>query len=165
MVFTDNVLALLAMACTKEAGGGNHDTVINSMHDINNFAFTVGAYRGNSTTGMQVSAVLFEAQIGKGSTPATRQDFNIEIPFTNGGEEDNRKLSIIAIYVEATEKIEMSTQYSALGSGAISEVCKFIVINDISGQDRTILISRDIINPPVNFIGSQIINVQNEVLT
>ncbi len=165
MVFTDNVLALLAMACTQESGSGNHDTVLNSMHDINNFAFTVRAYVGNSTTVMSSSVVLFQAQIGKGTSPATRQDFNIENPFTNGGEEDNRKLSIKAVYVNATEKIEMSTQFSALGLGAISEVCKFIVINDISSADRTILISRDIIDPPVNFIASDIINVLNEVLT
>jgi len=164
MVFTDNVLALLAGACAP-IDNLVHSTVLNSMHDINNVAFTVNPYNGNNADAMQVSAVLSEAQVGKGTSTPTRQDFNIENPFTNGGEEDNRKQSLTAVYVNATEKIEMSTTIVPLGSGDITEVCKFVVINQNNGSDRTIMISRDLVNPPVGFINGEIINITNEVLT
>jgi len=163
MVFTDNVLALLAGACAP-IDNLVHSTVLNSMHDINNVAFTVNTYNGNNTLGLNVSIILNEAQIGKGSSTPTRQDFNIENPFTNGGEEDNRKQSLTAVYVNATEKIEISTTIVPVGSGDITEVCKFVVVNANNGSDRTIMISRDLISP-VGFINGEIINITNEVLT
>jgi len=135
------------------------------MHDINNVPFTVNTYSGNNSLAIQVSAVLSEAQIGKGTTTPTRQDFNIENPFTNGGAEDNRKTSLTAQYLNSNEKIEMSTTIVPLGSGDITEVCKFVVINADNGADRTIMISRDLVNPPVGFINGDIINITNEVLT
>jgi len=65
-------------------------------------------------------------QIGKGTTPPTRQDFNIENPFTNGGVEDNSVKSQFSGYVSATGLINMATQLSPMaGAGTITEVVLF----------------------------------------
>ncbi len=166
MVFTDNVLAILATFC-KSVILSNHETG-NVMKDVNGVIFSVQVYAKDVQQpigAMNRSPVVHETQIGKGTSIPTRQDFNIENPFTNGGAEDNRNPSFEETYVNATEIIEMSTPILATGNGSITEVCKFVVINGSDGTDHTILVMRDIISPPVSFFAGDVINITNEVVT
>jgi len=165
MVFTDNILILLATMC-KPNNKNNHLTG-NIMTDITGANFDCKVYSNVNSDGKawNNSIVLAEAQIGKGTSTPTRQDVTIENPFTNGGAEDNRNTSLEASYVNGTELIEMSTSIVAGGAGTITEICKFVVINDSNGVDHTILVSRDLLVVPVGFIGGQIINVLNQVST
>ncbi len=124
-------------------------------------------YGGSSANMLNVSAFNPTAQVGKGQTPANNNDFAIENPFTNGGGDpvDNPVTSIIASYANISELIEMITSMVALGSGTITEVCKFTICNDgDTGQDRICLMSRDVISPVV-FIGGDTINIVNQVST
>ena len=105
-----------------------------------------------------------KAQVGKGTTPVTRQDFVIESPFTNGGVEDNPQNSNASGYVSGLGKIEAGTLIaSTTGAGTITEVVKQIVLEDSFSTIRTMIIMRDIISP-ASFIASESINVNHEVL-
>jgi len=52
---------------------------------------------------------------------------------------------------------------STTGSGIITEVTKQLNVNDDTFTTRTMIIMRDVISP-VNFIASEAINVNHEVL-
>ncbi len=165
MVLTDNVLCFIAGACHPNIGGNRYTPL--GMRDINGNIFRMLIYSSINSLNLNVSAVEKSAQIGKGITPPTRQDQNIENPFTNGGGDpvDSRQPSINASYNNGSEKIEMVTSILPTNSGTLTEVCKFVICNDgDTGQDRVVMISRDVINP-VAFLGGQIINILHEVGT
>jgi len=162
MVFTDNVGIIIA-GLFRPRGSGIEETP-DTLRDVNGTLFGVRTYGGNSSANFNVSAVTFTAQVGKGNTPATRQDIDIENPFSNGGVEDNQVGSLSGIYNVAQARIIMSTAIGAtIGAGAITEVCKFITVNDRFGGDHVIMVMRDIIDPPVNFIATNTINIENRI--
>jgi len=164
MVLTDNVLCLIAGTCHPNIGGSRFTPL--GMRDINGVIFRMLIYGGTSSGNLNVSAVAFTAQVGKGTTPAQRTDANIEVPFTNGGGDpvDTRQTSLRATYNNSTEKIEMATSIVPINSGTITEVCKFQIVNDATGTDRTVMMSRDVI-VAVPFLGGQTINIVHEVTT
>ena len=168
MVLTNNVLCFLAGVCHETELSANPRFSPNGMKDVNGVIFRLRMYGGTDLVNSpNVCAILNNAQVGKGTTPANNNDFNIENPFTNGGgaEEDSQQASIPASYVNVTELIEMITTIQAGGSGTITEVCKFAVCNDgDTGVDRICLISRDIISP-VAFIANDVINIIHKVST
>ena len=98
-------------------------------------------------------------QIGKGTTPPTRQDFDIESPFTNGGVEDSPVKSNVAGYISALGQINMATQLTPMaGTGTITEV--IVLKNTRAG---TFLWYRNLITP-ASFILGNTININHEVL-
>jgi len=166
LVLTDNVLVFIAGACHPNVGGNRFTPM--GMRDINGNIFRMLIYSGINSNNLNVSAVAKTGQIGKGLTPPTRQDQNIENPFTNGGgaPEDTPQNSINASYNNGSEKIEMVTTIIAGGNGSITEVCKFTTVNDgDTGQDRIVMLTRDLLPVPVAFISGQTINILHEVST
>jgi len=166
MVLTNNVLCFLAGVC-QQVSLIEHFSPL-GMKDINGNIFRMRMYGGGSANNMNVSAFDPTGQIGKGTTPANNSDFAIENPFTNGGGDpvDNPVSSQLASYGNVSELIEMITSMVAVGSGSISEVCKFTICNDgDTGEDRICLMMRDIIFPPVGFIAGETINVVHKVST
>jgi len=118
---------------------------------------------GSSTVALMnhSNPALCRGQVGKGTTPATRQDENIENPFTNGGVEDNPQLMSVFGYNSALGKVTSSVPITpTTGAGAISEVVMTIRLNDNTGNPFDFLITRDIVNPVVNFIIAQTINTE-----
>jgi len=109
--------------------------------------------------------VADSTQVGKGNSPPTREDFNIEVPFTNGGIEDNPVNSGTYGYDGITGKISIPTLISpTFGSGSITEVCHFCNAKQSpSGAVLLFLYIHDII-APVNFINGESLNVDYEVL-
>lgn len=105
-------------------------------------------------------------QVGKGTTPATRQDTNIETPFTNSPE-SAKQACLSAGYNSGLGKITISTVINPTGSsGTITEVVKIQGLIGVfpSGTFTNFTaFFRDIISP-VNFISGQAINVSHEVL-
>ncbi len=102
-------------------------------------------------------------QIGKGSTLPTKQDFNIENPFTNGGVEDNMQPTGIGGFVFLDPRILYTTQINpTAGTGGIREVCYFLNLVNSSAVTKTFLMWRDVI-PLVSFIAGQSITIDNEV--
>jgi len=127
-----------------------------------------------STAGVLFSANLYKTesgnglfavrdntiQIGKGTTPPTRQDFKLETPFTNGGIEDNKVLSGSYGYVAGSGIANQGTIISpTTGSGSITEVVKYF--NGMSSHECIFM--RNVITP-VAFLGGDSINVEEEVL-
>jgi hypothetical protein len=116
------------------------------------------------------SATLFNefaggnVQVGKGTTPATRQDTNIETPFTNGGVEDNPVNAIVGAYNPSLAKVEIPALISpTAGAGAISEVVRTRGMENSVGVGKEMLLTRDNVSPVSNFIAGQAINVNHEV--
>jgi len=110
--------------------------------------------------GLTVSKV----QVGKGTSPPTRQDQTIESPFTNGGAEDNPQPTLAYGLQSALGKIVIATLISpTFGSGFITEVAYFMTWRDNTGVDRDFLLFRNVITG-VNFISGQGINVEHSVL-
>jgi len=139
---------------------------LNQLKDINGVTFACQLYGNNTSIAWNAGGTVVQAQVGKGTSPPSRQDLDIENPFTNGGNEDNRNSSLFGSYSNVTELITMQTTIVPIGSGSITEVCKFVQVNDTGIPTlRIILISRDLISPPVAFNFGDVINVQNEVST
>ncbi len=104
-------------------------------------------------------------QVGKGTTPATRQDFNIEVPFTNGGLEDNPFPTNTVGYDSLQGKISIPAIVSpTTGSGAITEVCHYVSWKQSpSASIKQMLLLHDIIQA-VNFINGESLHIEHEVL-
>ncbi len=165
MVLTNNVLCFLAGVCHETELSANPRFSPNGMKDVNGVIFRLRMY-GNTdlVNSPNVCVLLNNTQVGKGLTLANNNDFNIENPFTNGGAEDNQIPSLLPTYSDGSELIEMIMSFVAGGNGSITEVCKFIIINDDTGVDRLCLVSRDVINP-VAFITNDVVNIVNQVAT
>ena len=98
-------------------------------------------------------------QVGKGVTPATRQDFNIENAFAVSPE-NSRIGTGVGGWNSGLGQVQVPMQLISSSSGAISETCLYGKWNVTSGGgNETYLLSRDNISPVVNFIGGESINV------
>jgi len=104
------------------------------------------------------------AQVGKGTAPVTRQDFKLEVPFTNGGAEDNLKITSLFGYNSALGKITIATSISpTAGSGTVTEVVK---INAVQQTNATLIQNlwiHDLI-AGVSFISAKTLNIEHEIL-
>jgi len=161
MVFTDNFGRMLTGIFTPPSTTPN---TITGLKDITGSTETIQS-RGLPTDADNFNqAITNLIQVGKGSTPATAQDFEIENPFTNGGAEDNKN----NVNNGGVDKPNGTITYGAqinptAGAGAITEVCYFMTMNNSSGVAKTFLMWRNIITPQVNFIAGQAINIDSEI--
>lgn len=161
MVFTDNWGKLMANIFIVPTTTGATFT----MEDLVGTTRTYQTYKDRDFDDhWNQSACVSFAQVGKGNTPATRQDVNIETPFTNGGVEDNLKITSLFGYNSALGKITIATSISpTAGSGSITEVVK---INSVQQTSATLIQNlwiRNVVNA-VAFISAKTINVEHEIL-
>jgi len=114
-----------------------------------------GAFYNNNVTGNRF-------QVGTGTTTPDRNDFNIEIPFANGGVEDSPASPIAgAGWVTGLGQVQVPISISpTTGSGSISEAVMFQVFQTNISVLRNWLWARDLISPVANFIAGQAINIQ-----
>ena len=102
-------------------------------------------------------------QVGKGITPATNIDTNIEDPFTNSPEQ-SRVNATPAGYNSGLGKIQVPALISNTGgSGSISEACLYGFYYS-APSDFVVLLARSNVSPVANFISGQNINIEFEVL-
>jgi len=138
-----------------------------SSQDENNNPFNYITVSTNQAynmfnTGLSMGAFL---RIGKGTAPATRQDFNIEVPFVGGAEANFFNVIGLAGWNSGLGQISISGAITAGGSGSISETvlaCVWRATTD-SAHHRSIY-SRDNISPVSNFIIGETINVNYTLL-
>jgi len=127
--------------------------------------FGTSMYQTNSnSTIFNDEAGINQAQVGEGSTPATRQDFKIEDTFPDSPESSPQN-SVAGAYNSGLGKITIATLISPTGgAGSITEVIKRGRIRDSIGGSTTrfIIWTRDVISP-VGFIIGQSINIDHEV--
>lgn len=161
MVFMDNWGKLMANIFIVPTTSGA--TFL--LKDLNNNTQTCVTYKDRDFDDHwnQLASQSF-AQVGKGTAPVTRQDFKIEVPFTNGGAEDNLKITSLFGYNSALGKITISTSISpTAGSGTITEVVKVNSIQNLTAGLFQFLVTRDLVSP-VNFISGKSINIEHEIL-
>ncbi len=162
MVANDN-LGILMAGIFKPVN--SNDKSVFGIIDISGVSHEMKMY------GRPLSSNMFNensgtfAQVGKGASTPTRQDFNIENPFTNGGVEDSRQNTNLFGYNSGLGLITIGTQISpTTGSGTIKEVCKFHnFLSNTTGTVLVFLIYRDLISD-VTFVASESIDLSHEVL-
>jgi len=137
----------------KNISGADQTVRVFSTDSSNLFNDTTSGANGRS-----------KVQVGEGSTTPTRQDVNIEDPFGVSPESDRIDVTLPAGYNSGLGKISIATLINPTGgSGAITEVCLYMFINNSAPVSQTFLIFRDVLSVPVNFIASQAINIDYEV--
>jgi len=115
----------------------------------------------NSANNFNKLGSFGQTQIGKGLSPATRQDIVIENPFTNGGVEDNLVPSSIFGYNSGLGKITVATMITpTAGSGSITEVTHICVWQATTGLQKAILLTRDTLSP-IAFLTGQTVDVEH----
>jgi len=161
MVFTDNWGKLMTSIFQVPSTG----SPVFTMEDLVGTTRNYQTYKDRDFDDhWNQDASLSFAQVGKGNTPATRQDVNIETPFTNGGAEDNLKITSLFGYNSALGKITIATSISpTAGSGSITEVVKINRVQQTNASPIDNLWIRNIVNP-VAFISGKTINVEHEIL-
>jgi len=111
-----------------------------------------------------IGATVAKAQVGKGSSSASRQDRDIESPFTNGGVEDTKVTVGSATYNSILGKIEIPTLIApTTGAGTITEEILMAHLELGGATDFDFLFSRKLTSPS-GFISAESINIVNEVL-
>jgi len=152
-LLTDNYGKTLAGMFRPVAVGNNFFTI----NDLSNNLETM-RYYANSPSGFN-NAGARSIQIGSGNTPPTRQDFNIETPFSNGGQEDNAVAFSNAGFDGAGTTKESIT-LTTTGAGVIAETINRWNGRNSAGASRTWILTRDLISPTSSFIASQQVFVE-----
>jgi len=138
-----------------------------SLIDINGTPRTIRVYGAVNVvfTDSGQGSGLHQGQVGEGVTIPTRQDTDIEQPFTNGGIEDNPVGSISGGYSSLEGKLTMPTLISpTTGSGTITEAVRIQRWIATDGLPYDFLIFRDLISPVSVFIAGQAINMEHVML-
>jgi len=161
MVFTDNfgeiIAHLFQPPSAVQSASFNVEGVL-ATRLIVIYATTGNAGRYN------FDAQPTKTQVGKGTTPATRQDIKIETPFPDPPE-DTFFANNLAGYNSGLGKITAPASVSPTGgAGAISEM---VIVNTVRATNTNIfncVMTRDNVSPLVNFIVGKTINTALEVL-
>ena len=162
MVTLDNFGIFLAGHFTAPTSGKNVDIVDKSgvTQTVKIIGTSSNGVWGETNNGTIADYI----QIGKGTTPATRQDFKLEDPFVTSPE-SSRFITISAGYNSGLGKITISAVLASTGgSGSITEVTKEQQMTKITPSQSLgqFLFFRDLISP-VGFIIGQTVNVSYEV--
>lgn len=156
----DNI-GLLVAGLFRQPSSGSLNINVKS---ITGATINTGVYQTHTNTTMFNSIALRQAQIGQGSTPPARTDFNIETPFSNAPE-SVRNTSLDFGYNSPLGKITIGTTISpAGGPGTITEVTKYVSWRSGGAVNNVICIIRDIVSPGVNFVLGQSIQIDHEVI-
>ena len=94
-------------------------------------------------------------QFGGGSTPPTRQDFNVATPLATAPE-NAKFVSLNSGFNLVLSQISWSNSITAGGAGTINEVCMFMELQrDSDLTDLFFLMMRDLVSPSLAFIIGQ----------
>ncbi len=162
MVVLDNLGFLLSFFFRAPSGS---NAIRVGIKRLGGSALDVRPYSANTDTGLfNDEGIVRRAQVGKGTTPATRQDNNIENAFPDSPE-SGQVSSLNGGYNSGLGKISQSTLISNLGgAGSVTEVIKVFKIVDVFTQNGVdCAIFRDVISP-VGFIVGESLNITHEVL-
>ncbi len=158
MVFTNNVGRIFSgLFTTPFVGiGGNRNFV-----DTNGNIVVSPVITASSNNIFQGGG--YTIQIGEGTTPATNLDFNIEDPFQNAPESLPFGQAGIIYIEDSGEYTQASTLTNLQEAGAISEVVTIGTGKIEGGAVRSFLMIRNNIDPVVNFIIGETVNLETKV--
>jgi len=130
------------------------------MNDLSNLSKNYVIPSGTVAYNMLgIGSLGTNIRVGKGTTPATRQDFNIENPFTTSPESLAFQLAGVGGWNSGLGQVSIQGAITAGDSGAISETILIQQFRNFNIGIGTSVFSRDNISPVVNFIVGQTINV------
>ena len=154
MVVLDNLGMLLAGIIVPLQTGSFSKNIAGFKSTLG-LLFTLGMW-GTNPTFLFNNANTNQAQVGKGVTPVTRQDFVIGSAFSVGVEASPQNSQIFG-YNSGLGKVTIATQIAPTGgSGSITEVIKINRLRATTGADRFYLLTRDVISPVAFIIGQTI---------
>ena len=164
MTVNDNFGMLFALLIRSPSTGTlNTGTIFrdtgNTLRQFVIFALGVNFTFNFTGNGAGVS----KSRVGKGTTPPTRQDFNVDSGFPDSPE-SSLISSVTPTYNSGLAKITQATLISPTGgSGTISEVIKTARWSRAISLGGDFCIARDLNSPVSNFIVGQSINIDHEV--
>jgi len=157
MVLNDNFGKVLAFIFRPPSvGNGLSFQMVNTGGTL----FNVHLYGLNGNTGrLNHPALTSRTKLGDGTTPATRQDFNVESEL-NDVPEKNDFNNNQAGYNSGLGKVSIASSVSPTGgSGAVTESINIQIYNNELGGNNNCILTRDVFSP-VNFISGKTINVE-----
>ncbi len=100
-------------------------------------------------------------QVGQGTTPPARSDFDVETAFANGGPEDTSGGVNVSVYNSTLGRVTVSrTIGPTAGAGTVTEAGHFMgLLAPTEAFLRRYLMYHDAVSPGVSFILGQNINV------
>lgn len=102
--------------------------------------------------------------VGKGTTPATRSDFKIEVPFTDGSVLDDPLLMQGLGYIPNSGFVTKNTLITpTTTNGVINEVVKEVELNSEPAVIHKCIFMRNVVNPPASFVAGQAINIEEKI--
>jgi len=167
LVVNDNFGIIISALFRTPQAGGIKTVILQNDLAQNKSVNVYDISSGNCFNDVNVLTVgTALVQVGKGTTPATRQDFNTENVFPDSPEADKNQVTRPAGYNSGLGKITIATQITPTGGvGAITEVNYFLKWQEKdTGTIQTFMLFRNILGTPVNFIVAQTINVDQEIL-
>lgn len=146
------------------AGIMNGHTTQAGIVDTSGMARTVIIYNTDAENSKNfMTAPTKQWQIGKGITPPTPLDFNIETPMGSAPESGIQTLAV-ANYIIDSGTITQTGFISNLGSSdSFTEICFYTSLKDSGGTQRTIMISRVLVSPPQAFLAGNRLDIEHLV--
>lgn len=128
------------------------------LQDIGDVGNALRASGGNRYTQVVTFAGGTQIQVGSGSTPPDRTDFNVETAFASAPE-NGRGSTGAGGYNSSLAQVQVARSIGATGgSGTINESCLFGVWVNTANVTKIIMIARDAISG-VGFVAANFINV------
>ena len=168
-VTKENEIRSIGMSCMNDLLSDNYGIYLMSLYggnlnietlqDITNTGESVKFMGTGTMFNSTFVAVGTQIQIGKGTSTPTRQDFNIESPFTTAPESTIKNTANGGWNSGLGQVLASMIPFGAGGSGDISETIFVQVMNITTNVQKKFLMSRDLISPISNFILGQTINV------
>ncbi len=158
-IVSDLILNQFGIFMSGILKGGSSQN-IQVMQDSFNNPETFRIYSASVTTmfnSFNVRRMLL--QVGSGTTPPARSDFNIETPFGTFPESTNFE-SALPIYNPALANFKNLGSITAGGSGTVNESKLRAFWINSAGQARDITLFRDIISPGQAFVASETIALE-----
>jgi len=156
MVITDNFGKFIT-ALLRAPSQLDLDIILVDTSGVNR---TVRIFGAEVDTGVfNRSTIISHAQVGKGETVPTRQDFKLENPFTTGGAEDNEVVTLPYVQVEATGTVTIGSLFSPTQAGDVKEAVKTQSWRATDSIFYEFLMFRNLVIPQVGFIVGQSISL------
>jgi len=167
-VTENNEIKKIGMSCLNDILNDNWALMLGQLlsggfsimlRDITNVQFQTPVYSNTNMFNKTTFNLGSQIQVGEGTLPATRTQFNINDPFPTVPE-NTRKNTGSGGWITGLGQVQVPMSFVAGGSGVISETCLFnLWVSDNGFSLKTFMVSRDNISPTVSFSIGQSINV------
>jgi hypothetical protein len=157
LVFTDNVGLIFAGLMRAPV------IAVTSIAVLKDVSGNVANFRVITNSTFNVFSDPVKIQVGKGSTPANPQDFQIEEAFLLPPESDLKLMTASVFVANSNEIVQNANINNVQGSGTIAEVITTTRGSDTGNALHTFMLTRNNVNPVIPFIATENINMETKV--